>query len=266
MKFWVSAILFVVVAVLIQHQNESPREITPDLVIEEAEDIEQVSVGQDSVLRVKAVEKALKTFVEQGNFDKDHSSTLYLEDVSGNNANVQIDYGFILNTTERHLQLIQHQKQKSVARLYEYRESELKPIAELSWNPEIEEFFLLDVNGDAYKDALTNEGSFYDVRIFQADSSSFSSTIKLRNPCFAPSEKIVRLFEPLGSDTLYYKMKWESGSLVPVEFIYPHPENTFWKLKTTERKDSLVPDEAVTLWYLPREYRAVAACVEASVQ
>jgi hypothetical protein len=266
MKFWVSAILLVVVAILIRHQNKVSADITSEIIVAEMVDSIPLAIDQDSILQVKAIEKALKTFVEEGNFEKDLSSKLYFEDLSGNSANVQMDYGFILSTTERHLQLIQYQKQKNVAWFYESGGSELSLIGQISWNPEIEGMALLDINGDGYKDAITKEGSFYDIFILQRDTRSFSSPIKLRNPCFAPKEQLVRLFEVLGADTIYSKMKWDNNQLIPVEFIYPHPDNAFWKLKTTERTDKVSPENASVLWYLPKEYRTVAACVDAAVQ
>jgi hypothetical protein len=266
MKFWVSAILILIVVVLIRNQDHSKVDMVSEATEVEVIEVSEQNIDRDSLLRIQAIETALRAFLKVDNFEKDQSSTHHLVDGEGNSASVMLDYGFMISPSERHLQLVQQSADSAEARFYAIKERAVQPLGAVKWNTAKKGFFLQDVNGDGFKDILITEGAFYEVNIFNLGAGSFSPELKLQNPCFAPQEQLVRFYQLLGEDTLYYKMKWDNNQLIPLEFIYPHPDNAFWKLKTAERMDNVSPENASVLWYLPKEYRTVAACVEASVQ
>jgi hypothetical protein len=265
MKFWVSAILILVLVVLIRNRDNAEVDIVAEVTEVEMPEEPELSIDQDSLLRIQALEAALSTFAKGNVFDQDQSVVHHLSGPGENRTEVRLDYGFIISNTQRHLQLTRQYNGQTEQLFYSIKEGEIKPIGQVKWHAP-KSAILKDVNGDGLKDIVSRESRSWTIHPYDQENDVFASAVQLQNPCFSPQEQLVRFYELIGQDTLFYKMKWDKYALTPVEFIYPHPDNAFWKLKATERKDSVSPDNASTLWYLPKEYRSVATCVEASVQ
>jgi len=266
MKFWVSVILIIIVFVLIRNQRSPEVEVISEVLEGEVVEEPELLENHDSLLRVQALEAALSTFAKGNVFDQDQSTVHYVSGKDGSQAEVRLDYGFIISQAQRHLQLTQQYDAHTEQQYYAIQEGEIKPIGKSKWHTKSEVSLLKDITGDGLKDLVSGESRLWKVRPFDEEQGVFLPAVQLQNPCFSPQEQLVRLYEVMGQDTLFIKMKWDKNVLAPVEYIYPHPDNSFWKLKTTERKDNVSPENAVVLWYLPKEYRSITACAEASVQ
>jgi hypothetical protein len=118
---------------------------------------------------------------------------------------------------------------------------------------------ILDVNGDGRKDWMmfTKSG----IRLMLPDSTEhvFKEMSGLNNVCFSPSEKLVR--GKLADKNVYFKQVWDGNQLSTIEYLYPHPDNVNWLIKSDSLYDDVKQAKGSTLWYLPKDYRNVDQCI-----
>lgn len=118
---------------------------------------------------------------------------------------------------------------------------------------------ILDVNGDGRKEWMifTQDG----IRLMLPDSTglSFKEISGLKNVCFSPSEKLVR--GKWADKNVYFKQVWIGEELLTVEYLYPHPDNANWLIKSDSLYQDVLQAKGSTLWYLPKDYRNVDQCI-----
>jgi hypothetical protein len=118
---------------------------------------------------------------------------------------------------------------------------------------------ILDVNGDGKKEWMifSKDG----IRLILPDSTglSFKEISGLKNVCFSPSEQLVR--GKLNNQNVYFKQVWKGDELITVEYLYPHPENVNWLIKSDSLYNDISQAKGNTLWYLPKDYRNVDECI-----
>jgi hypothetical protein len=262
MKTWVSLLLILVVIVLVSNRQEEILEEDLVSVAQLEDDLEEPinPALADSLLRIQATQSALATFAAAPRWDQDQTTVHYVQDASGRQVVVQLEYGFIIHPDLRHLMLSHTSSENVLQQIYAIKDGEIRLIGDLVTNTTGGGAVLKDITGDGIKDIVTRSHPSTKVRPFSKEKGVFASELELIHPCFSVSEKLVRLYELRGDDTLYYKLKWQDDQLLPVEYIYPHPDNAFWRLKTNVRNDTVQANQATVLWYLPKEYRAVAIC------
>jgi hypothetical protein len=168
---------------------------------------------------------------------------------------MNITFGPLISPTAKHLIISSRFAYKVESKLLNAATLEIiKTISVSDFFP-----YLKDINNDGSKDLIFPGQSEAIVSIYNDEMSRFNNEIVFEGACFSPSEKLVR--GKFRNMPVYFKYRWAGLELQPVEFLYPHPENANWLIKSDTLQD-YTKASGTTLWYLPKDYRAVEECAE----
>lgn len=117
---------------------------------------------------------------------------------------------------------------------------------------------LRDINNDGNKDLFLSGDGKMRVRPYNSETGQFNKEIVLEGACFSPTERLVR--GKFANKPIYFKYRWTGLDLLPIEYLYPHPDNANWLIKSDTLFQDPVLARGATLWYLPKDYRTVEEC------
>lgn len=253
---WIAILVIVIRLAIKERENAS----LPSLE-EVAESIAVDTLSAEEQLiqwKSLATQKAVDHYMEKWNSLASGEAAYTYQD-SFNSVTFDVAFGYFFKEGVKNLALSSRHQNGYEKQIFVVSNGQASTMLTVSNADGARKDTILDLNGDGKKEWMifSKDG----IRLILPDSTglSFKEISGLKNVCFSPSDKLVR--GKLPNQNVYFKQIWNRDELITVEYLYPHPENVNWLIKSDSLYNDISQAKGSTLWYLPKDYRNVDQCI-----
>jgi hypothetical protein len=254
LKWFIWITLIVIIAKMYNKSySYKPVEANEEIEIDTIIAIPIDTINSEEHLLAMAYESVLEYYRSHYDSVESGSFTYVFKDSEGE-VKMNVTFGPLISPTAKHLIISSGLANKVESKLLNATTMQvIKTIKVSDFLP-----YLKDINNDGSKDLIFPEQGKTIVNIYNSETGQFNKDILFEGACFSPAEKLVR--GKFSNMPVYYKYRWVGFELKPVEFLYPHPENANWLIKSDSLFQDYTQAMGTTLWFLPKDYRTVEAC------